>query len=80
MKWPRVASESVMRLACVLGLVGLALMVWSVLDPRVWPVLVALSVGQVVGTMSFVLFLVVVARDLRVVQRLRSTQRHPRDD
>jgi hypothetical protein len=65
------SSEALLRLACVLGLLALPLMVWSVVDPRVWPVLLALSVGQVVGTLSFVLFLVVVARDLAVVARLR---------
>jgi hypothetical protein len=40
-------------------------MVWSVIDPRVWQVLVALSFGQAVGTLSFVLYLIVVLRDLR---------------
>jgi len=60
-----------LRAACVLALAALALMVWSVLDPTVWPVMIALSVGQGVGTLSFVLFLVVVARDLRIVARVR---------
>jgi hypothetical protein len=46
-------------------------MVRSVVDPRVWPVLLALSVGQAVGTLSFVLFLVVVVRDLGLIHRLR---------
>lgn len=71
MKWPKLpASERLVRVACALALGGLALMVWSVFDPTVWPVLVALSVGQVVGTLSFVIFLVVVARDLGVRKRL----------
>jgi hypothetical protein len=72
--WSRaraLSSETLTRAACVLGLVALALMVWSVVDPRVWPVLLALSVGQVVGTLSFVIFLAVVARDLGVLDRLR---------
>jgi hypothetical protein len=64
-------SERLVRVACVLALVALPLMVWSVLDPRVWPVLVALSVGQGIGTLSFLLFLFVVARDLRIRAKLR---------
>jgi hypothetical protein len=64
-------SETLLRVACVLGLLALPLLLWSVLDPRVWPVLVALSVGQVVGTLSFVLFLVAVVRDLGLARRLR---------
>ena len=64
-------NETLLRVACVLGLVALPLMVWSVFDPTVWPVLVALSVGQVIGTLSFVLFGIAVARDLDIVKRLR---------
>lgn len=70
MKWRLPPSERVVRAACVLALVGLALMVWSVFDPTVWPVIVALSVGQVVGTLSLLLFVAVVARDLGVRRRL----------
>jgi hypothetical protein len=65
------SNEKILRVACVLALVALPLMVWSVFDPRVWPVLVALSVGQGIGTLSFALFLVVVARDLGVKNKMR---------
>jgi hypothetical protein len=73
MKWrlPSLESERLVRWACVLGLVALPMMVWSVITPTVWPVLVALSIGQAIGTLSFVLYLVVVIRDLGVVARLR---------
>src|SRR5690606_38507056 len=59
MKWrlPSLESERLVRWACVLGLVALPLMVWSVITPTVWPVLVALSFGQAIGTASFVLYL-----------------------
>ncbi|MBX3185839.1 MAG: hypothetical protein KF819_02445 [Labilithrix sp.] len=70
MKWRPVESAALLRVACGLGLVGLALMVWSIVDRTVWPVLVALSVGQAVGTLSFLLYLVVVVRDLGVMTRL----------
>jgi hypothetical protein len=52
-------------------------MTWSVVDPRVWPVLVALSAGQVIGTLSLLLFAVVVIRDLGVLRRIR--ERPPPD-
>lgn len=69
MKLP--SSERLLRVACVVGLVALALMVYSVLDPTVWPVLVALSLGQLLGTLSLALYLVAVGRDLDVLRRFR---------
>ena len=51
--------------ACFLALVGLAFMVWSVVDPRVLPIMVALTVGQAIGTASLVAFLVAVYLDFR---------------
>jgi preprotein translocase subunit SecF len=65
------SNETLIRVACVMALTALPMMVWSVFSPTVWPVLVALSVGQAIGTLSFVLFLVVVARDLGVKRKLR---------
>jgi hypothetical protein len=70
MKWTLPSSEKLVRVACVLALVALPLMVWSVFDPRAFPVLIALSLGQGIGTVSFLLFLTVVARDLRIKRRL----------
>jgi hypothetical protein len=63
-------NEQLLRIACVLALVALPLMVWSLFDPTVWPVLIALSVGQAVGTLSFVIFLFAVARDLHLQRQL----------
>ncbi|MDB4935091.1 MAG: hypothetical protein JWP87_2063 [Labilithrix sp.] len=71
-------SERLLRIACVLALAALPLMVWSLFDPTVWPVLIALSVGQGLGTLSFVLFLVAVGRDLHV-QRKLATRIRPLD-
>ena len=51
--------------ACVAALVSLALMVWSLIEPTPMPVLVAMSAGQVLGTLSLLAFLGVVAADLR---------------
>ena len=57
--------ERVLRAACVLALAALGLMAWSLFDPRVFPVMVAMSVGQVLGTASFAAFGWVVLADLR---------------
>ena len=57
--------ERALRAACWLALVALVLMVYSILDPRPLPVVVAMSVGQGIGTLSFAAFVVVVLADLR---------------
>jgi hypothetical protein len=55
----------VLRLACLLALAALGLMAWSLFDPRVFPVIVAMSLGQILGTASFAAFGWVVLSDLR---------------
>jgi hypothetical protein len=56
-------------LACACNLCALALMTWQIVDPTVWPVMVAMSVGQVLGTASFATFLYVVVADFRAGRR-----------
>lgn len=51
--------------ACVLTLLALALMVWSLLVPTVWPIMIAMSVAQGLGTLAFAMYGYVVYRDLR---------------
>ncbi len=51
--------------ACAWGLISLGLMVWSLFDPRPLPVIGAMSIGQVFGTISLASFLYVVVSDLR---------------
>ena len=61
-----VASRSrLLAAACMFGLVGLALMSWSLFDQGWIPVMMAMSIGQGIGTLSLVLFLLVVIIDLR---------------
>jgi hypothetical protein len=67
----------VLRVACVLALVALALMVWSLFDPRPLPVVVAMSVGQVFGTLSFGSFVWFVVADLRAQLAARSRSTDP---
>jgi hypothetical protein len=58
-------SDRVLRGACVLALAALALMSWSLFDPRPIPVVLAMSLGQVLGTLSLGAFVAVVVADLR---------------
>lgn len=53
-----------LQLAAVAALAALALMMWGVLDSRPIALVVAMSVGQALGTASFAVFLVVVFIDL----------------
>jgi len=55
----------VLRVAAVLAIVGLIFMVWAVLVPTPMPVILAMSIGQGVGTLSFLLYLLVVIAELR---------------
>jgi hypothetical protein len=62
--------------ACICALAALAMMSWSLFDPRPLPVIGAMSIGQLLGTLSFLTYLYVVARDLR---RRRSAPSAGRD-
>jgi hypothetical protein len=55
--------------ACVGALAALALMTWQDFDPSVWPVMVAMSLGQVLGTASLAAFAYVVVSDFRAQLR-----------
>jgi len=45
--------------------VALGLIAWSLVDPRPLPVIVAMSVGQAIGTLSLLLFVGSILLDLR---------------
>lgn len=59
------ASSMLVRVSAALALVALGLIVWSVVSPRPLAVIAAMSVGQGLGTLSFLLFGIAVYRDLR---------------
>jgi len=54
-----------LRAACVVALLALGLIVWSLVDSRAIAVVLAMSIGQALGTLSLALYLVVVVADLR---------------
>lgn len=57
-------ARRVLVVASVVCLVALALMTWSLFSPTVLAVMVAMSVGQGLGTLSLALFVWVVIADL----------------
>lgn len=58
-------TRVLLNVACVLTLIALALMVWSMLVPQVWPIIIAMSVAQGFGTLAFAMYGYVVFRDVR---------------
>jgi hypothetical protein len=66
-----------LSIACVMALVALAMIVWSIVDPRPIPVVAAMSVAQGLGTLSLLIYLFVVLADLR---RARVLGREDRKD
>ena len=57
--------QELIRVACVLALIGLAFMVYSVLDRRALPVIVAMSVGHGIGALGVACYILAVVLDAR---------------
>jgi hypothetical protein len=60
-----------LRISAGLTLVALALMVWSVLVPTPLPVMLAMTVGQAIGTTAFAIFGWIVFKDLTRLRRAK---------
>jgi hypothetical protein len=58
-------TERILAVASSFALLAVALMIWSLFDPRPIPVIVAMSIGQVLGTFSLLAFIYVVVADWR---------------
>ena len=54
-----------LRVAAVIALLALALVLWPIFDPSPIALIVAMSAAQSLGTLSFLIYLVVVAFDLK---------------
>lgn len=52
-RWP---TERMLRVACVLGLIALALMVWGVVSGGALPVVASMSVAQGFGVVACLFF------------------------
>lgn len=55
--------------SAILTLIALGLMVWSLFQPTPLPVMVAMSVGQGLGTAAFAAYGYVVVRDILRLRR-----------
>ena len=62
-------TRGILVVAAIMTLVGLALMVWSMAEPTPMPVILAMSVGQGLGILAFLLFGIVVLVDQLRKQR-----------
>jgi hypothetical protein len=62
-------APRVLIVSCLCALAALALMTWQLFDPRVFPIIIAMSVGQILGTASFAAYLYVVWNDFRSQRR-----------
>ena len=68
----RLSSFSLwLRISAVLTLFALALMVWSVLVPTPLPVMLAMTIGQGLGTAAFGIFGFIVFKDLTRTRRAK---------
>ena len=61
-------AQRVLRGSALLTIVGLAFMMWSIAAPTALPVVLAMSVGQGVGTLAFAMFGWVVVSELRAAR------------
>lgn len=67
----QISPPALIRIAAALTLLALALMVWSMLDPKPLPVMLAMSLGQLLGTIAFAMYGLAIYKDLRRIQRER---------
>ena len=67
----RIEMTTLIRISAAFTILGLVFMVWSLLVPTVLPVMLAMSVGQALGTSAFGLYLIAIWIDLRRVRRAR---------
>lgn len=68
-RWISRRTRGLLVAASILTLIGLALMIWSMAQPTPMPVILAMSVGQGLGILAFVLFGIVVLVDQLRQQR-----------
>ncbi len=61
----RISALITLQLSAVLTLIGLGFMVWSMFEPTPLPVMLAMTVGQAIGTLSFAMYVFIVVRELR---------------
>ena len=63
--WRRVSGLLTLQLSAVLTLLGLGFMMWSMVAPTPLPVMLAMTVGQALGTAACAIYAFIVIRELR---------------
>lgn len=66
-----IRATRLLQVSAVLTIIALALMVWSMLQPTPLPVMLAMTVGQLIGTIAFSLYGIVIVLDVRHARRAR---------
>lgn len=69
-------TERLTRSAALLALLGLALMTWSISVARPVPVVLFMTVGQLIGTASLALYIAAIVVDLRRARVLGKSGGH----
>ena len=59
-RWP---VHGLLRFACWLGLAALGLFAFPIVEPRPLPVILAMSLGQLMGAVAFICYLLAVLTD-----------------
>jgi hypothetical protein len=70
----RLTSERLIRLSAALALFAIALMAWSLLGSSVVSIMVAMTIGQAVGTVSLLLYVLVLWREFRRSRLLEESE------
>ncbi|MBK8254787.1 MAG: hypothetical protein IPK82_19270 [Polyangiaceae bacterium] len=65
------------RWACYLSLVALGFIGWSLISQKPLPVIFAMTIGQLLGTLSLLLFLGSIALDVRARYKIKRTDLMP---
>lgn len=66
-----IVMKRLLQWASLLTFLGLALMLWSMFQPTPLPVMLAMSVGQGIGTLAFALYGFAILVDMRRTRRRR---------
>lgn len=73
------ATMRVLRVASIVTLLALALMLSSLFAPRPILIVLVMSIGQLLGTLAFALYIWVILADLRKAKVLFEPEEPPRD-
>lgn len=61
--------HKLLTVACVCALAALGLMTWQLFDPHAYPIVIGMSLGQLLGTASFAAYGLVILADYRAMRR-----------